>query len=136
MWLGWIPDEGRPGGPEGLNTAVVLLSTVPLAWRRRAPLGAFAVIMATFSLSLAFTTAMGSFLAGLMPALIGAYSVARYESGRRVLAGIAITLGGLLLLVATVDQFRKAEELVFEAIMWPDRLAPGLDDPQGREQCP
>jgi signal transduction histidine kinase len=118
VWLGWIPDEGNPGGPQGLNTAVVLLCTVPLAWRRRAPLAAFAVIMATFSLSLAFTTAMGSFLVGLFPALIGAYSVARYEPRRRVLAGIGIALAGMLLLIATVDQFRQAEELVFEAIMW------------------
>ncbi len=67
VWLGWIPNEGHPGGPRGLNTAVVLLATVPLAWRRRAPLPAFAVIMATFSLSQPLTAAMASFFAALLP---------------------------------------------------------------------
>lgn len=118
VWLGWIPDEGHPGGPQGLNTAVVLLATVPVAWRRQAPLAVFAVILATFSLSLPLTGAMGSFFAGLLPALIGAYSVARYESGRRVLAGIGLTLAAWLLLVATEDAFRKPEEILFDSIVW------------------
>jgi signal transduction histidine kinase len=118
VWLGWIPSEGDPGGPQWLNTAVVLLATVPLAWRRRAPLGTFAVILATFSLSLSLTDSMGSFFAGLLPAVIGAYSVARHGSRREILAGIGLTLAAWVLLVASTDQFRKAEEIVFDAIVW------------------
>ena len=118
IWLGWIPDEGYSGGPRGLDTVVVLLCTVPLAWRRRAPLAAFSVIIATFSLAQPLTSASASFFAGLLPALIGAYSVARYENGRRVLAGIAIGLAGMLLLVATTANFQKSEELFFETFLW------------------
>jgi signal transduction histidine kinase len=118
VWLGWIPSEGSPGGPRWLNTGVVLLATVPLAWRRRAPLGTFAVILATFSLSLSLTDSMGSFFAGLLPAVIGAYSVARHGSRRQILAGIGLTLAAWVLLVASTDQFRKAEEIVFDAIVW------------------
>ena len=118
IWLGWIPDEGYSGGPRGLDTVVVLLCTVPLAWRRRAPLAAFSVIIATFSLAQPLTSASASFFAGLLPALIAAYSVARYEEGRRVLAGIAIGLAGMLLLVATTANFQKSEELFFETFLW------------------
>ena len=118
IWLGWIPDEGYAGGPRGLDTVVVLLCTVPLAWRRRAPLAAFGVIIATFSLAQPLTSASASFFAGLLPALIGAYSVARYEEGRRVPAGIAIGLAGMLLLVATTANFQTSEELFFETFLW------------------
>jgi signal transduction histidine kinase len=118
IWLGWVPDEGYAGGPRGLDTVVVLLCTVPLAWRRRAPLAAFTVIIATFSLAQPLTSASASFFAGLLPALIGAYSVARYEDGRRVIAAIAIGLGGMLLLVATTPNFQKPEELLFETFLW------------------
>ena len=118
IWLGWIPDEGYAGGPRGLDTIVVALCTVPLAWRRRAPLAAFGVIIATFSLAQPLTSASASFFAGLLPALIGAYSVARYEEGRRVLIGIAIGLAGMLLLVATTPSFQKSEELFLEAFLW------------------
>ena len=118
IWLGWIPAEGYAGGPRGLDTIVVLLTTIPLAWRRRAPLAAFTVIIATFSLAQPLTSASASFFAGLLPALIGAYSVARYEEGRRVLVGIAIGLGAMLLLVATTPNFRRPEEIFLEAFLW------------------
>jgi signal transduction histidine kinase len=118
VWLGWIPGEGHQRGPHGLNTAVVLLTTIPIAWRHRAPLAAFAVIVVTFSLSFSFAGAMGSFFSGLVPALIAAYSVARYAPRRQVLAGIALTLAAELLLVAMTDDFRNADEILFDAIVW------------------
>jgi signal transduction histidine kinase len=124
-WLGWIPGEGRRGGPQLLNTAVMLLATVPLAWRRRAPLATLAVILATFSLSLSLTRAMGSFYAGLLPVVIGTYSVARNGSLRQILAGIGLTLAAWTLLVATTSQFRTAEEIVFDSILLSSALLIG-----------
>jgi signal transduction histidine kinase len=118
VWLDWIPDEGYQRGPHGLNTAVVLLATVPLAWRRQAPLPVFAVIASTFSVTFSLTNAMGSFFAEFVPALIAAYSVARYGSRRQVLAGIAITLGAELLLITMADDFQNADEILFDAIFW------------------
>jgi len=117
-WLGWIPDEGLRRGPAGLNTVVVLLTTVPLAWRRQAPFQVFAVIVTTFSVSFSITPAMGSFFAGFLPALIAGYSVARYASRRQVLAGIGLMFAAWLLLVAKTEDFRKADEIPFDVILW------------------
>jgi signal transduction histidine kinase len=61
---------------------------------------------------------MGSFFSGLVPALIAAYSVARYAPRRQVLAGIGLTLVAELLLVAKTDDFRNADEILFDAIVW------------------
>jgi signal transduction histidine kinase len=117
-WLGWIPEEGLRRGPAGLNTVVVLLTTVPLAWRRQAPFQVFAVIVTTFSVSFSLASAMGSFFAGFLPALIAGYSVARYGSRRQVLAGIGLMFAAWLLLVAKTEDFRKADEIPFDAILW------------------
>jgi len=118
VWLGWIPDEGHAGGPRGLNTVVVLLTTLPLAWRRIAPLAVLSVIVAAFSLPQILTGAMASFFAGLMPALVAGYSVARFEPRRRVGIGIAVAVLGMGALIATTPEFRRPEELLFEAILW------------------
>src|SRR4051794_8849506 len=86
-WLDWIPDEGYLGGPRGLDTVVVLLTTLPLAARRIAPLATLTVIVGTFALSQVVADPTASFYSGLVPSLIAAYSVARYEQPRRVLIG-------------------------------------------------
>lgn len=117
VWLGWIPTEGRPGGPDWLDTVVVLLGTLPLAWRRHAALGACAVVVVTFSASLALTGAGGSFYAGLLPVVIATYSLARYGERHQMLAGAALTAAAWALLIARTDQFRTAEEIVFDAIL-------------------
>ena len=118
VWLGWVPDEGYEGGPRGLNTLVVLLTTLPLAARRVAPLAALTVIVGTFSLSQILTGAMASFFSGLMPALIAAYSVARFEPARRAVAGAGIAAVAMSALIATTPVFRRPEELLLEALLW------------------
>jgi signal transduction histidine kinase len=62
---------------------------------------------------------MGSFYAGLVPAGIAAYTVARHSTRRDLLAGIALTAAGELLLVATTTEFRNVDEILFDAIVWP-----------------
>ena len=119
VWLGWIPDEGHQQGARGLNTVAVLMTTVPLAWRRRVPLAVFVVIFGSFSVSFSLAGAMGSFYAGLLPSLIAAYTVARHAPRRDVLAGVALTVAGELLLVATTTEFRNADEILFDVIVWP-----------------
>ena len=118
VWLGWVPDEGHAGGPRWLNTVVVLLTTLPLAARRSAPLAALTVIVGSFSLSQILTGAMASFFAGLMPALIAAYSVARFEPPRRAAIGVGVAALAMGALIATTPAFRRSEELLFEALLW------------------
>ena len=118
VWLGWVPDEGYEGGPRGLNTLVVLLTTLPLAGRRIAPLATLTLIVGTFSLSQIFTGAMASFFSGLMPALIAAYSVARFEPARRAVAGVGVAVAAMGALIATTPVFRRPEELLLEALLW------------------
>jgi signal transduction histidine kinase len=118
VWLGWVPSEGYAGGPRGLDTVVVLAMTVPLAWRRAAPLAVLCVILATFSGSLVFTGASGTFFAGLVPALIAGYSVARYEPPRRVAVAVGVVVVAIGALIASHPQFRHAEEILLEMILW------------------
>ena len=118
VWLGWIPDEGHAGGPRWLNTVVVLLATLPLAARRIVPLATLTVIVGTFAFSQILTDAMASFFAGLMPALIAAYSVARFEPPHRAAVGVGVVAVAMGALIATTPAFRRSEELLFEALLW------------------
>jgi signal transduction histidine kinase len=61
---------------------------------------------------------MASFFSGLVPALIAAYSVARFEPRHRVGLGIAVVALGMGGLIATTPAFRHPEELLLEAILW------------------
>ena len=74
--------------------------------------------MGTFSLSQIFTGAMASFFSGLMPALIAAYSVARFEPARRAVVGAGIAVAAMGALIATTPVFRRPEELLLEALLW------------------
>jgi signal transduction histidine kinase len=118
VWLGWIPDEGYAGGPRGLDTVVVLLTTLPLAARRIAPLATLITIVGTFALSQVLTDPTASFYSGLVPSLIAAYSVARYEPTRRVVVGIGVAVTAMGTLVATTRPFNTVNELFFEALLW------------------
>jgi signal transduction histidine kinase len=118
VWLGWIPDERYGGGPRGLDTVVVLLTTLPLAARRIAPLATLTVIVGTFALSQVLADPTASFYSGLVPSLIAAYSVARYEPTRRVLAGVAVGATAMGILVATTPPFNTVNELLFETLLW------------------
>ena len=44
IWVGPLVDDGIPG-PQLATTALMLLATIPLAWRRMAPTLVFAVVI-------------------------------------------------------------------------------------------
>ena len=52
IWVGPLFDDGIPG-PRLANAVLLLLITVPLAWRRRAPTLVFALVLASVGLQIA-----------------------------------------------------------------------------------
>ncbi|KAB8169817.1 sensor histidine kinase [Streptomyces sp. 3MP-14] len=88
-----LPHDGR--AVDGLALALLVGVTVPLAWRRRAPLGALLV-------SLAFTAAYHRLdyqhVAPFAATAVGAYTVAAVGPRRRTL----VLAGGVLLVVVFV----------------------------------
>jgi signal transduction histidine kinase len=78
--------------PRGVLAPCSLLMTVPLAWRRRAPLAAVAVVMAAGAAQALLTDAVPAPLSPLVGTTIALYSVAAHAGLRRALAGGAITL--------------------------------------------
>src|SRR3954453_11610580 len=118
IWFNLLGEEGYAGGPRWFDSLVIACTTLPLAFRRRAPLPTLAAIMAALALPQTFSHAMISAYAGLLPALIASYTVARHEPGRRVLGGLGIVLAGLAGLPLADPEFRSANELTFEAIVW------------------
>ena len=51
IWVGPLFDDGIPG-PRLANAVLLLLITVPLAWRRRAPTAVFALVLASIGLQI------------------------------------------------------------------------------------
>lgn len=77
-------------GPLVLNVLATAAITVPLVWRRRAPL-AFACL--TMGLAVLMTAALTNLLGLVQPLLIiAAYTVAAYESQTRALIGLVVCL--------------------------------------------
>ena len=81
-------------GPAWLKVIWPLLVGVPLAWRRRAPLLAWAIIWAGISLQALITGNSPEGLELMFVLGVGSYSVGAYSPLRRALAGLAVTAAG------------------------------------------
>ena len=81
VWSPWGDEFPRGGfdGPSALNAALVLLYTAPVAWRRRAPTAALAVMVAAAWCNWCLVSPTVLFFGGLLPTVVMAYSVALYE---------------------------------------------------------
>ena len=92
IWvLGAVP------GPRALMAAVLLLATVPLAWRRRAPLVVVALAMAAMTFQAVYSGRAAEDPGGWAPFLVPLYSVAAYAPLRQALIGGALaTAAGVL----------------------------------------
>ena len=78
--------------PRAVLVPCSLLTTVPLAWRRRAPLAVVAVVMAAGAAQSLLTDAVPAPLSPLVASTIALYSVAAHAELWRALAGGVITL--------------------------------------------
>ena len=112
--------------PDQVAAALIgLLLTVPLAWRRRAPVPAAAVVVAAGLLELATTS---SFLAANVAALAMVYSLAAYAPRWAVAAGLAVGLLGAALAALPLLQRRHGSS----RSSWPPWRSASPSSPPGR----
>jgi signal transduction histidine kinase len=100
VWRPWGDGFTESGvdGSRPINAVLVLLYTAPLAWRRRAPLGALTVMASALLVQVLFVSPTILFFGALVPIVIITYSVALYGRPRHDLAGLAVILGSLVVI--------------------------------------
>jgi signal transduction histidine kinase len=84
-------------GPRAGGALYVLCATVPLAFRRRWPLGVLCVVMGAIALDSVLVGKAPQGLEVLLPALVAVYSVAAHAELRRALVGLAIGFAGTVI---------------------------------------
>jgi hypothetical protein len=86
---------GQPrSGPLLLEVAVGAGITVPIAWRRRAPLAVACVVVTMLIVLKAIDSEFHQLTVPLFAVFIPPFSVAAYESRRRALLGLAVCVAG------------------------------------------
>src|SRR3954447_12398466 len=84
-------------GPRVSAALYVVCATVPLAFRRRWPLGVVCVVMGAIALDSIVVGKAPQGLEVLLPALIAVYSVAAHADLRRALIGFAVGFAGTVI---------------------------------------
>jgi signal transduction histidine kinase len=110
----WVPLNSRSGhGSRVLSTILVFVVCLPLALRRRYPLGVAVWLMLAFPLSHVFGHTYVLFYGQFIPMAVSLYTVARLGRGRAPFYGAA--LAALVLLTGTllVPEQRGAGDIVF-----------------------
>jgi signal transduction histidine kinase len=109
IWVGPLFDDGIPG-PALANAVLLLLITVPLAWRRRAPTAVFVLVLASVGLQVSLIDSAHSDQPPFqewVALLVVFYSLGAHAERRRaVVAGAvggAVFLGGDLVDLLTGD---------------------------------
>jgi signal transduction histidine kinase len=100
IWVGSLLDDGIPG-PRLPNAVLLLLITVPLAWRRRAPVVVFAVVLVSVGLQVTLIDDARSDQPPFqhwLALLVVFYSLGAHADRRRAL--VAGALGGGVFVVA------------------------------------
>jgi signal transduction histidine kinase len=107
IWVSTLFDDGIPG-PRLANTVLLLLITVPLAWRRRAPTVVFALVFASVALQIGLIDETRSDQPPFqhwIALLVAFYSLGAHAERRRAivagaLGGSAVVAGDLALLLS------------------------------------
>lgn len=95
--------RGYLTGSLAVYVPVALLMTVPLAWRRRAPLAVAAVVMGAFAAQSLILDPTPTPDVELVPALVAMYSVGAHEERRASYLGAAIGLAAGLVWLGADD---------------------------------
>jgi signal transduction histidine kinase len=94
--------------------AIGAVMTVPLAFRRLAPVAVAVLIATPTPLVAAFTPVRLLFFAGFLPLLVMTYTLASSARTPRRLAAVALPFAALLVVELEVAEFRKSGEVVFD----------------------
>jgi len=106
---------GKPlSGPPTAEVLVAAGMTLPLAWGRRRPFEALAVVAVALSSQALFLSPSAPFLVGLVPLLLLTFAVAR-EPGWRAVAGLGIAAAGVAVTSAAVPAMQTQGEILFSA---------------------
>ncbi len=97
IWIWWVPEEM---GPKVFAAAMGLLLTLPLLWRRRAPLGCLLASMAVLLAWTLIAVPQGSLLP-FLTALALVYSLAVHTTTRRAAAGLGVSAAVMAVEVAS-----------------------------------
>jgi signal transduction histidine kinase len=94
-WVVLSPKVGNPvAGPRWFTVAWPLLLDLPLAWRRRAPLASFLIVLAGVDAQALATGNSAEGLEVLFALGVGTYSVGAFGSRRQALAGLVAVIAG------------------------------------------
>jgi signal transduction histidine kinase len=109
IWAGPLFDDGIPG-PRLPNAVLLLLITVPLAWRRRAPTVVFALVLASIGLQVSLIDDARSAQPPFqhwIALLVVFYSLGAHAERRRAL--VAGALGGGIFVVGDLAQLLSGD---------------------------
>jgi signal transduction histidine kinase len=108
QWMVW---SGSVAGPRVAVAALFVLVGFPLIIRRRAPLVPVVLLMTAIAVQAVATSDAAEGAPLLFPALACAYAVAAYGTRRIAVAGLLVTLAGLVVSIAFDPLARTPEQL-------------------------
>jgi signal transduction histidine kinase len=123
----WTPFKTSLGhGSSVVAAALGAAMTLPLAFRRFAPLAVALLVAVPTPLIAAFTQVRLLFFGGFLPLLIVTYTLASRARTGRSLAAVALPFAALLAVELEVANFRKTGEIVFDWLWFSVAAVVGL----------
>jgi signal transduction histidine kinase len=111
----WVPFSTSLGnGSSSVAALLGIAMTLPLAFRRVAPVAVAALVAVPTPLVAAFTSVRLLFFAGFLPLILVTYTLASRARARMSAPVIALPFAALLALELEVAAFRKSGEVVFD----------------------
>lgn len=93
FWLLWSPAEQ---GSKGTKLLAIVLASIPLVWRRRAPLAVVGLVIVGIAAD-GLSDVPGTPLGVGIGAMVATYSVAAYAPAKAAAAGLALVLATVLI---------------------------------------
>ena len=91
--LAVLTDDGYLSGPRWAYLTAAFLMTVPLAWRRSAPLASLVMVMTGLAVQELLVNPAPTMDVALIPLLVSAFSVAAHGTPRTAGLGLGVSLG-------------------------------------------